>query len=489
MAIDKKKILAKKDAFSGNNFSKFKPRCWINIGALMDIPTANFVTGMRGETIINGGLGPSTLIGGKANNYKSLILNYMMLSAANKIKESGLFTKIQTFDTEMNTEITRLNNFANRFKYLDRNPVTETGEWIVTPNDENNHSEDWYRDIKKFLLDKAKDKDLTFPVECFQDPYTKKELEIVLPTFLSVDSFSRFEGSSSKKLLDGDLESKDTNTYFMKAGLFKSKFTAEMPGLSATTNTYFLTTIHLGKKIEMNQNPMTPPEEKILQYLKSNQFFKGAGGGLDFLINTAWAAQGARTFNNQNTKGPEFPRDENDKSETDFNIVKLTILRCKNGASGTSIELLLSQTEGLLPTLSEFYYCKSRGGYGIDGNDRNYFMVLYPEVNLSRTTVRKKIDTDPLLRRAINITAEMKQLELYHPIYLRDNDLLCTPQELYNDLKNMGYDWKELLSTRGYWLIDQYSNEVPFLSTIDLLKMRKGLYKPYWMKGENKNGK
>lgn len=483
MAFDKKKLMGKKDSLVFD-MGRIKPRCWFNVGALMDIPTANFITGRKGETIINGGLGPSTLIAGKANNYKSAIMNYMMLSAANKIKEAGLFTKMQTYDTELNTEISRLNSFANKFEYLDKNPITETGEWVVTPATPENPSEDWYIKVREYLNNKAKDKDLTIPIECFEDPYTKKELEVVLPTFVTIDSFSRFEGSSSKELLSGNIDGKDANTYYMKAGLFKSRFTAEMPGLTAATNTYFLTTIHVGKKVEMAQGPMTPPEEKILQYLKSNQFFKGAGGGLDFLINTAWIAQGARSFNNQGTKLAEFPRDENDKSETDLNIVKLTILRCKNGASGTSVDILLSQIDGILPSLSEFYYCKSRGNYGIEGNDRNYFMTLYPDVNLSRTTVRKKIDNDPLLRRAINITAEMKQLELYHPVYLSNNDLMCTPKELYEDLKAMGYDWKELLQTRGYWLIDQYENKVPFLSTIDLLKMRKGLYKPYWMKGK-----
>ena len=45
----------------------------------------------------------------------------------------------------------------------------------------------------------------------------------------------------------------------------------------------------------------------------------------------------------------------------------------------------------------------------------------------------------------------------------------------------MGYDWDVLLNTRGYWTLNQYSHPVPYLSTVDLLKMRKGLYKPYWM--------
>jgi hypothetical protein len=38
-----------------------------------------------------------------------------------------------------------------------------------------------------------------------------------------------------------------------------------------------------------------------------------------------------------------------------------------------------------------------------------------------------------------------------------------------------------LLNTRGWWTLDNDKQEVPFLSTLDLLRMRKGLYHPYWL--------
>ena len=61
------------------------------------------------------------------------------------------------------------------------------------------------------------------------------------------------------------------------------------------------------------------------------------------------------------------------------------------------------------------------------------------------------------------------------------SSIWCTPAELYQDLKDMGYDWDKLLDTRGYWLINQYDKDnVPYLHTVDLLKMRKGLYHPWW---------
>ena len=118
-----------------------------------------------------------------------------------------------------------------------------------------------------------------------------------------------------------------------------------------------------------------------------------------FLTNLLWQTVSSSTLNNQTTKGPEFPktRDRVDEVSFDLNVVTIKLVRNKSGASGYSFDLIVSQTEGVLPTLTEFYYVKENGRYGMDGNDRNYSMTLYPDVSLSRTTVREKIDNDPLL--------------------------------------------------------------------------------------------
>jgi hypothetical protein len=143
-------------------------------------------------------------------------------------------------------------------------------------------------------------------------------------------------------------------------------------------------------------------------------------------------------------------------------------------------ELIFSQEEGVKVGLSEFYYIKQYDRFGIEGNDRNYHLSLCPDINLSRTTVRGKIDSSAKLRRALEITSEMCQMHnLWHNL---PAGLLCTPKELYDDLKAKGYDWDQLLATRGYWVFDNDKHPIPYLSTMDLLNMRAGLYKPYWMK-------
>ena len=133
----------------------------------------------------------------------------------------------------------------------------------------------------------------------------------------------------------------------------------------------------------------------------------------------------------------------------------------------------------MLPALSEFHYCKTNGRWGLGGNDRNYWLDLYPDVKLMRTTVRGKLDNDPLLARAMNITSEMLQISQYWPAFPKE--LLCTPAQLYEDLKKLGYDINDLLNTRGWWTLNNKDYHVPMLTTLDLLKMRVGQYFPYWM--------
>lgn len=464
---------------------KVLPKVSINIGALLDVPTSVIITGAKGESIYNGGLGPITAIVGTGNNFKSTIMHYMMLSAANRVFESTP-TQMISYDTEMNMSLERLETLADKFDHIPKNPIqgdsrawTLTDKSLVAGND-------WAVKINKYIDEKQKDKGSQSTYTPFRDPYTKKELSMPTPTFVEIDSLSEFEAKSSMDMLSKDLDSSETNTFAMKQGLFKSKFLSTVPGLAISSNTFFLITAQLGEKNEMKSGPaMFQQPFKNLQYLKQGEHIKGVSPKFFFLTHNAWYAHTAKLLINSGTNLPEFPLDSSDNQRTDLNIVKLTQLRGKNGPSGFTLSLVVSQTEGVLPSLTEFYHIKENGKFGIDGNDRSYHLDLYPDVNLSRTTVRSKLNTDPLLRRAVNITSELLQIDMFHK-QIALQGLMCSPKELYEDIKKLGYDWNVLLNTRGYWTIDQYTNPVPYLSTVDLLRMRKGLYEPYWLKKDKK---
>ena len=462
---------------------KLKPRPLINVGATIDIPTSALSVGAKGETILNGGLSSVVGVIGRGNNFKTTILNYMILTAADRT-ESSLpeYTHILTYDTENNMEInlSHFNSSANHIiNYLPKDPIYNK-VWDVISK-ASMSANVWVKDILyKLVSTKEEDKSAVVSYDCFMDPMTNKPLELMYPTFITIDSLSEFEPESTVDALETK-EADKTNTLFMQQGLFKTKVLKDLPRLSNKGNIFFGLTAHLGNKIDMSSNPYAKPT-KTLQYLKQDENIKGVTDKINFLTTHLWKAFGSTALLNTSTKTPLYPLYKND-SKNDLNIVKLQQFRSKTGTSGFILDLIISQTEGVQPELTELHYCKANK-FGIGGNPRNYFMDLLPDVPLTNNTVRGKLKDNLMLRRAVTITAELHQLSVYKP-YLKG--LLCSAKVLRKDLEELGYDWDMLLRTRGWWAIKQYSTDIPpFLSVIDLLKMREGSYKPYWLKDDKK---
>lgn len=462
----------------------------LNVGTLMDIPTAILLTGARGETIINGGCGNIVAVVGPGNSFKSTIANHIMLAAANKVAAST-DTSLMTYDSEVNISPERLNQVANRYEYLHNDPVFgdhehEDPQWIITDKAEY-AADEWFVILKDTLREKENNKADIAEFKTFRDPITKGVLKMKTPTFVSIDSLSEFESSKTMELMENSkADDSSSNMLFMQQGLFKTKVLAELPRMSSASNTYFVLTAHVGEKKDMRTGPAAyGAMPKDLQHMKADEKLKGVSSKFSFLTSSLWQATSVSLLKNPTTKLAEYPLDKDESLDTDLNIVNLKQLRSKTGTSGYILPIIVSQTYGVQPELTEFNYIKTNDRYGIDGNNTSYSLTLYPECKIGRTTVRTKINNDPKLRRALNITSELLQLHKFHH-YLGEQGLLCTPAELYEDIKKLGYDWdNDILTTRGWYTLDNYNEKLPnYLSIVDLLKIRKGLYTPYWYKGK-----
>lgn len=472
-------LFTKKPAFVEVDPYKFS----YNIGCLMDIPTGKYVKGQKGENILNGGLSLLTAIAGKGNTFKSTIEHYMMLSAASKVASSGIMPYMNTYDTEMNIDLDRLLSFANRFPEFENIDLHKEGTWSVT--DKTNHiGNEWYKLLKDFLKnEKLKNKkDYTF-----ETPFVNKDgkpLKTLFPTFGEIDSISEFETSDIGEIQDkNQLGDSGGNTIHMRMGLAKTRLLMELPGLCNSAAHYMILTAHVGAEIPMQQGPYAVPTKK-LQHMKMGDKIKGVTDKFFFLPNSVWQTMSSTNLNNQNTKGPEYPktRTQPDEGSQDLNIVTIKQLRNKTGPSGFTLELIISQTEGVLPSLTEFHYIKENGRFGLEGNNVNYNLTLYPDAKLQRTTIREQIDTDPLLRRAIKITSDLLQIKTYYKtLPLEIPDL----KDLYEKLDKK-YGWKTILETRDYWTFNHYTHKVPFLSTLDILEMYYDIYSPYFLQESKK---
>jgi hypothetical protein len=465
-------------------------KAMINIGALFDIPTGVFLKGKYGEMILNGGVANITGIAGLGNSFKTTIMEYMIAIAMLRVHPQSSASE---YDTELNKHEWRM-KIMQRFimMYLgiaeDVPDLFDQGRFVVT--DKTMHTGDeWYEILREYLLSKRKGAKSIMGTTPFIDRDGESLMQMIIPTFTGVDSFSQFITQNAMKLQEEhNIGEAGTNMLNMNQGRAKAQFLMEIPALAQAAYNYVFLSVHIGE--EFNMDPHNPKAKKN-QFLKQGQKIKGAPEGFLFLTNNCWMAQSATILKADDGNGPLYPRDSTDKlkSDTDLNAVTVALLRGKSGMSGLPQQIVISQSEGVLPAMTEFHYLRGvkedgEKRYGFFGNLQNYEMDLLPGVKLSRTAIRGKTEENMQLRRALNITAETCQMkQLWHGL-----DEVIPPTELYRGLKEKGYDWNDLLNTRGWWCIDNDDpkHAQPFLSSMDFQNMYRGEYHPYWMDADKK---
>ena len=456
----------------------------INIGGIFDIFNHVPVKGKWGNVIVNGGCWPSTGISGPNNSFKSTISKYILLSIFDRCMSStGL-----SFDTEVSgTAAYRYTQLAQRFAHAKDIDFDDTDRWMYTTNVET-YGDEWWQAVKEYCdakVDAAKETQWTTPMVDNDGKYIKG----FIPTVAECDSLSSLNIKTVEdKYIDlaaGDAKRNMEDMANMKA---KTKIIRDMPVVCNRSGLYVVFTAHVGKKFDLD--PYNPSMKRH-QAQKGNRTIKYVPEQFDYLINNLYDINDARPLINNNTKAPEFPRHQGDDvaGDTDLMELTITILRGKGGGTGLTFPLICSQAEGVLMELSQFWYLKcwkpdsKSPGWGCEGNLQNYNLIIYPDVKLSRTTVRGKIDSDPKLRRALQITCDL--LMLHHidqmKIPREYRDRLCDIETLYKDITALGYDWNDILeNTIGEWKFREECQEKPTLTIYDLLNIRAGVYTPYW---------
>lgn len=442
-----------------------------NVGATLDLSTGGYIPGMKGDMILCGGLAPINGITGPGNSFKSALMHFIIMTVLDRYKEAmGI-----EYDTEGTLTLQRLIAIAAECA-PDLVPLlTEMSKFILTDMTQYDGGE--FFTLAKELLEtrsKGKEKKIETP---FLDPITTKPISCYAPLVIGIDSYSLFQSKSVQAMQDNEIGDKSRNMEYMRDGAAKTAMLMELPTLAAKSGSNWIMSAHLGERPQMD--PMQPLR-KQLAYLKANLKLKNVPEKFMFLTNNLWYMENAGPLLDDQ-KGPKYPRNPSDnmKGDTDLMVIRIINLRPKSGPAGVPLHLVVSQRDGILRDMTHFYYIKEvNKDYGFGGHNRGYFLNIYPELTMARTQVRKNIATDPKFRRALEITSELCQYFNLNPDI--DASLFCTPEQLYTDIKAMGYDWDILLQTRGYWTFDHYTNPVPPLSTLDLINMRAGIYRPWW---------
>lgn len=450
-----------------------------NVGAGMDIPVGRWYYGEKDEALLNGGLPVMSGYVGGGNLFKTTVALFKQLSVMSRVKRSTG----SMYETEGNTQPMRIMDLASMIEEFGGEDIIENERYIVTSRVQ--YTGDEYYDTTKEWLEMKyetamKDKSMRGKLP-FLKKGTNELMEAIVPTFGLLDSFTDFVTKDVMKMQDDNkLGESGQNTMFMRQGINKLRLLSEYPPMLHKAAHYYSMTAQVGPIF--NLDPYNP-EKKKLNNIQGNVKMKGVTDKFSYIMNSILQMYNLEKMM-QKDKTPRFPRDEYDDREgdTDLNVLHMVELRGKAGPSGIPMKLVVSQKQGVLPSMTEFYNLLTHPDrFGIEGNDQNYYMALCPDVKLSRTKVRRQIDEHRMLRRALTITMEMAQMAWLMPEF-RTMGLMCTPQELFKDLKEKGYDWDLILgNTRGWWTIDNDDHPIKYLSTLDLLRMRKEQYKPYWM--------
>lgn len=450
-----------------------------NIGGMFDIPTGTYHLGKYGQSVCNGGVPIIFSIVGPGNSFKTAEILFANLSIADKIEQFHL----GIYDNEISLTYERVNVLCKRFPNIS---LIKHGDEYLPPEQMRikiTSSAEMLGDVYWGMIEDLVEVKKKSREKLLTTPFFNQKLEPFLskpPTGVIIDSISKFQITNLQTNIVEKTNVGDSaaQTLWLREGGAKKQLITRLPNLCAQGALCVSMTAHVGAEFVMDQ--MAPKKHK-LAFAKRGTEIKGASPEFKMLNNALWEIFDASPLNNKERgTGVLYPLLECDRHEdcTDLMKVHLKLTRNKSGPTGASVTHVVSQREGVLEHLSMFHFIKVSDDYGLVGNNTTYCLNLLPEVKLSRTTVRGIIDSNFKVRRALEITSDLLQYQLYY----QDRSLLCTPEELYNGIINLGYNWDTLFNTRNHWVFEESeNNNLPFLSTWDLLRMRAGLYTPYFL--------
>lgn len=449
-----------------------------NTGTVMDISAGEYLKGHKGQECLNGGFALFFAIAALPNMFKTTTSAGMAALTFIGFPKSGM----HAHDSEATMVEGRIEslilNAMRIYKDLGiRIPesLLAEGRLFFTSQVDYNATE-LFSLLKKWAAARLKEEPT---IQCeIMDDQTKKPMEWWSPLIAFWDSLSGMNPQSAEEMQDaGDVGTSDLNMLAMRVNSGKSQIVEQLGSFTARHAIYILATAHVGQSYQLDPRK---PNVRTLRFMRDNVKLKRVPENLSFVTGNCYVITKMQPM--LTNGAPEFPYSPKDPNTgTDLIELRFTNMRGKYGPSDIPHAIVVSQRDGWLPYMSNFIYLKDNDRYGFEGNLQNYVLVLAPDIKLQRTTLRQKF------RENIKL-----QIAAYHLVNLHwmndrwDSDKLpdkyrCSPKELYDDVKALGYDWDLLLKTR-FWHGEIVEGEahVPFISTFDLLKIRLEEYHPYW---------
>lgn len=454
----------------------------LNTGTLVDIATGHFVPAADGSHILNGGIVLTNAKTGRPQMFKSTNALGEAVNAYARYPGSDFIVN----DTERTLQKERILSMADV-------PIPHNNAFKLTTRAEY-YAEDFFDLIRGIADEKSNHKNDWLVEAPHIDLKTGKPYRIFRPTFVGIDSWSNMPSRVVENMLlsqikvgeDGEVSSKtsitdsDTNTAFMRDGLAKKKILTQLNGLAERAGIYFFFTAHIGDKIEMNPYAPSP---KSLQHMRMSDKPKGVGADFMFLMMNLLDCREAKVLLNDADKSTMYPTKDSRTGDVDLNTVTQVVTRCKGNISGQQVSMVVSQSEGVMPALSNYHMLKIGKYWGLDGNPMRHAPVLMPDVILQRTTVNDLLRQNPQLRRALEILAQLYYVQTHWTTRGAPVNFGIDPKALADKLMSSAASMSDILDSRGWWTYtyDGWKSDQNYLSLYDILGIVEGSYKPKWL--------
>lgn len=464
----------------------------LNVTPMLDHNSGVWVKGIRGNWILVGGYGFVPVIMAEANCGKTGMLLSIYATGHYRYPTSdGIF-----YETEGTMPKSRLTDTYQRID--PEGDLWGRGiEWVkkTLPLD---HWADVLSAKKneRFALMKTAKNLVTLPFEL--SPGNNKTLPFMLN---AVDSFAEAEPHDAARKLEKEGVAASVNqTYDMIVGNIKTRIMRGISLMGPAANMMTLMSGSVDSFVDTNSQPGRGPA-KTNAHLDAKKKPKGMGTKVKKLSTSSiifgipkpwWKGTDAKD------RIPKTPLHDSEliQDSKSYEHVEFKDTRSKAGESGFVQTMVSRQGEGPLWDVSIWWFLKdygaknprvSMGDYGLINTKQYHTATQFlPEVDWRTNTLRQVLRDNPKVGVAFDLLYGLK-FEYFigqNPEFLKR---FCTPEELYNDLKALGYDWNELLDTRYWWThLESEKGLPPQLTCLDLLCMRTGEYIPYWFTKEKR---
>ncbi len=451
---------------------------YLNTGSTLDLMTGKYIPGLMGSTILNGGLTSTNGVMGKPQQYKTTTILGLAANAMSRYPQSDHLIwdneqSIKDKDRFVEMSDFYLDEPEKRAVHLQElKKRTVLTDITVYPD-----ADTFFEQVKEIAhkkMESPKDWIVETPLI---DPDTGKPRLMMIPTFITADSWSKAPVKAGVEMMDKhEVSSSETNMLFMREGLIKKKILDQVPRLAAKAGLYFLFTAHVGKKFEMNA--YLPPS-KDMQFMKQDEQIKGVGSNFAFLMSNLIEVRGSKVLQKDSgskTKECEYPLPSGITSPTEMSSNCMSTIRCKNNNSGTQFFPVLSQSNGYQAGLTNYHYLRENDYFGLGTNKNNPRTVFLPDKPTRRTTVAGDLTKSYELSRAVEILAQLCFIQNSWSIYNSVVPFDITPEKLVAELTKTTYASSDILNSRGWWSYGKFDR--PMLSLFDILAIITNQYKP-----------